>query len=96
MHLPTTCCFRDEILHVAPNAKYKTKLIVSLALEIIKLIKMPDKNDFSEIIVELLLRADQTNDLLRQVVERQDRAEQTFNRGFTAMLNKLECIDNSL
>jgi hypothetical protein len=97
MHLPTACCFRDEILHVAPNAKYKTKLyIVSLTLGIIKLIKMPDKNDFSEIIAELLLRADQTNDLLRQVVERQDRAEQIFNRGFTAMLKKLKSIDNSL
>ena len=97
MHLPTACCFRDETLHVVTDAWYKTKLyIVSLTLGIIKLIKMPDKNDFSEIIAELLLRADQTNDLLRQVVERQDRAEQTFNRGFTAMLKRLESIDNSL
>lgn len=57
---------------------------------------MPDKNDFSEIIAELLIRTDQTNELLRQVVERQDRAEQAFNRGFTAMLEKLESIDKQI
>ncbi len=57
---------------------------------------MPDKNDFSEIIAELLIKTDQTNDLLRQVVDRQDRAEQAFNKGFTAMLEKLESIDKQL
>ena len=45
---------------------------------------------------ELLIRTDQTNELLRQVVERQDRAEQAFNRGFTAMLEKLESIDKQI
>ncbi len=57
---------------------------------------MPDKNDFSEIIAELLIKTDQTNDLLRQVVERQDRAEATFNKGFAAMLEKLESIDKQI
>ncbi len=57
---------------------------------------MPDKNDFSEIIAELLIKTDQTNELLRQVVERQDRTEQAFNRGFTAMLEKLESINKQL
>ncbi len=57
---------------------------------------MADKNDFSEIIAELLIKTDQTNDLLRQVVDRQDRTEQAFNKGFTAMLEKLESIDKQL
>lgn len=57
---------------------------------------MPDKNDFSEIIAELLIKTDQTNNLLRQVVERQDRAELAFSKGFTAILEKLESIDKQI
>jgi hypothetical protein len=57
---------------------------------------MADKNDFSEIIAELLIKTDKTNELLEKLNQRQENTEKVFNTGFSALLEKLTQIDNKL
>jgi hypothetical protein len=84
-------------LPFVPDEKYKTKLyIVSLTLEIIKLNKMPDKNDFSELLAELLRGQDHTNERLERLENgltslRQESKENT-HRTITAFNNFANAI----
>lgn len=58
---------------------------------------MADKNDFAEIISEMLIKQDKTIEVLsridqrlEKIEERQNRSEKAFNTAFEAMLNKMD------
>lgn len=64
---------------------------------------MPDKNDFSEIISELLRSQDRTNEILIRMDTRMERMEAgqeriitTFNTFATVMIDKLTSIETEI